>query len=139
MAEQQNRPPLPKRKLRVVSFEVIGKTKDDNPIYRPACVTEQGEPVDLTFTMFNEPVVGELIEYGVKKFEHEKYGISYTLFPPKEKLGRRVEELEKRVAAIEAKLGSGGQPPPQAVPADPDTPQQQEAAAKFGGEDDIPF
>lgn len=122
MAEQgeQQRPALPRRKLRVSSYERIGKTKDDNDIYKVFAVNEDGSPVEEELRAFQELPVGETIEYALKKYDHPKYGTSYTLYPPKEKLGTRVTKLEQRVQELENRLDASEGAATGGVSANPD-------------------
>lgn len=101
----QDRPPLPQRKLRVTAYDQIGKTQKGAPIYKVTAVNEDGSPVEkdgepVELRAFQELALGEVVQYGLKRYDHPKHGESYTLYPPKEKLGRRVDLLEERVAEL---------------------------------------
>jgi len=114
--EQKDRPALPRRKLRVTNYEQIGKTQKDAPIYKVFAVKEDGSPVEDELRAFQELPVGEVIEYALKRYDHPQYGVSFTLYPPKEKLGTRVTKLEQKIEELESRLaalesGSGAPAP----------------------------
>jgi hypothetical protein len=107
--EGETRPPLPTRKLRVTDYKKIGQTQKGAPIYKVTAVHEDGSPVEkdgepIELRAFQELPVGEVVEYGMKKYVHERYGDSYTLYPPKEKLGRRVDALESQIAELQQRV-----------------------------------
>lgn len=116
MAEgaQQERPPLPTRKLRVTGYDKIGQTTKGAPIFKVTAVNMDGSPVEQELRAFQELPVGEDIEYALKKYVHQQYGDTWTMYPPPEKLGTRVTKLEQRVEELEVRLaglepGIGGQ------------------------------
>lgn len=123
MGEQKE---LPRRKLRVVSLEKLGKTQKGGWIYKVNAVDAEGAPVEEELRAFEELPSGELIEYAVKKFESEKYGVSWTLFPPKEvkkNKEQRVQDLEDEVADLKKRVdaleGGNAQPPSRVTGAEP--------------------
>lgn len=122
--EGEKRPPLPTRKLRVVSYDQIGKTQKNAPIFKVRAVNEDGSPVEEELRAFQELPVGEVVEYGLKKYVHERWGDSWTLYPPKEKLGTRVTKLEETVEELKQRItqlesGASGVAP---APDDQDIP-----------------
>jgi len=171
----QQKPDHPKRKLKVVgqTEKANGMGKNDKPwtLYEYDVETEDGSKVELQCKGFRDlsDSFGKLIEFGVEKQTHEKYGDSYLLHPPKRDLKLAVDELRNRVQALEhevaqlkgmmGKQAAPAAPPTEAPaargPADPppssgsqsgdrfapsEGPRDGDTAEeRFGGDDDIPF
>lgn len=131
----------------------------DYVIYEVQAVGEDGQEIDQTLRTFHnlgeKGLINKLVEYDVEQYDHEKYGTSYTITPPKSgggSLGPKVDELrdqlndlEARVAALEAggnggsqsqatapAAGAGGRPMARGHNRPPDTPAPT-------SDDDIPF
>jgi hypothetical protein len=66
-----------------------------------------GTPIAESLTTFQRLPTDEVIEVRVERREDPRYGSSFTLKLPQRggELRQRVEELERRVAALEAHLG----------------------------------
>ena len=135
--------PLPRRRLRVTKLEKVGEVKNGknagNPIYAVSAVKEDGSPVEQELRSFAELPIGEVVEYALSRYEHEKYGVTFTLYPPKEsrgKLTERVTELEKRVATLESRLGDS---PPTSSTESSTATAAVSGTTHRSSDDDIPF
>ena len=97
------------RKLTVTSIKAIktftNKNGNESTIYEVFAVGEDGDPIDKTLRSFDALPEGELIEVEVSRYEHEKYGESFTLKPvggskgspsPGARLGPKVDELRDK-------------------------------------------
>jgi hypothetical protein len=73
-------------------------------LYRVMAADEHGEVITAPLTSFEELPTGELIDVAIEPRTHERFGTTYTLKRPRagESLRARVDELEQRVAALEA-------------------------------------
>lgn len=163
----QKKPEHPKRKLRVIAQNQISSGEKDGKAWTLWGYTvqdENGVDIDAKFKGFNDlaEVFGKVVEFGVEHQEHEKYGVSYMLHPPKRDMKKSLDELRDRVSALEHEVGElkkmiGGAPSPPA-PASPRSesePAEEKplgarepdegprpgdtAEERFGGDDDIPF
>lgn len=82
-------------------------------IYEVQAVDAKGIPVEEKLRSFKALPVGVGQEYEVERYDHEQYGTSFTLFPPKQKSSERLDVLEGQVAdllARIARLESGAAP-----------------------------
>lgn len=169
---QQKKPEHPKRKLRVVAQnELSSGDKDGKPwtLYGYTVQDDAAVAIDAKFKGFNDlsESFGKVIEFGVELQQHEKYGDSFMLHPPKRDLKVAVDELRNRVSRLEHEVGELkkmiGQAPPATAAAVEPTPAssgsqsqaterplgerppiggqttKESAADTFGGDDDIPF
>lgn len=88
-------------------------------IYTVWATTAEGAPVTEELRSFS-PLTdywGKPTLYTVDRHEHPKYGVSFTLSPPKVKTSARVEKLEHQVAELtgrieqlESRLPASGSP-----------------------------
>lgn len=128
--------PKTKRKLTVTSCtqKATGTSQKGNAwtLYDVAALDESGEPIEAALKSFEECPLGELLEYEVERQDSTKYGVSFLIKRVKERLGPRVEALEKGLADALARIerlesGSYGA---MSAPAPGPRP---------GDEEDIPF
>lgn len=115
-----------------------GTSKTNNKefsIYEVMATQADGTPLDLPFRAFEDltPNIGKAAEYDVTPYDRDGHDRTYTLkAKDRPKLTPRVEELERRVQALEQRLdfhlqggSSQSQSQPTAeplVPADEDIP-----------------
>lgn len=132
-----------KRKLTITGHEEIAswKDKDDNDviIYKVQAVDEHGEKVNAPLRTFHADLpFGELIEFDVSPYDHEKYGLTYTLkLPSKGRASKKdVTDLKQQVSDLAGRVGALEQ---EVARLKPETPEQKRASEKFGSDDDIPF
>ena len=125
-----------------------GRTSNGNEytIWQVIATKPSGETIDLNLRSFEELPTGEVLDVEVTPFHHPQFGTSYTLKRKgghKSKTAHRIEELEKRVAVLEARLGitENGSPPPAQAPGPPPAPvTAPPPPVPVGGNDaDIPF
>lgn len=69
-------------------------------LYDVKAVDEAGNVVEEPLRSFAECPIGKAVEYEVERHEDERHGVSWTLKPPRQNLGRRVEQLEKKVSDL---------------------------------------
>jgi hypothetical protein len=76
-------------------------------LYKVTATDPDGKPIAESLTTFARLPIGEPVEVEVERREHPEYGASFTLKLPRAGggLARRVDELERRVAALEQKAG----------------------------------
>jgi hypothetical protein len=152
-----------KRTLIVTSYKAITTFKnqrgDDTTIYGILATNAQGVPLDakqFPLRAFWEPgtdEIGKPVEYEVEAYQHEKYGLTYTLHRPKgsggsglkgsvDKLRAEIKELTGRVEALEARQGgapSPSTPPRGSAPPLPPEDEPTPVGGKGTSDDDIPF
>lgn len=151
-----------KKNLTVTSCKVLTSFKnakgDDATLYEVEAVGEDGRKVDEKLRSFVELKLDELIEYEVSRYDHEKYGLSYTLKPPSKKSGlaasvdalrERVDKLERQNVWLYQQITKDQPPEPSSQPStarsqsEPTQPPEEAAPAGAGdppaGDDDIPF
>lgn len=115
-------------------------------MYQLIATKPDGTPIPQNLRTFDEQPLHEVIDVAVTPFVSETYGTSYTIKRrgvPKSQL--EIEDLKRRLEAIEAKLGIqvGGQslrpppPPPSPIETPPPPPPVQPGASR--ATDDIPF
>jgi hypothetical protein len=128
----------------------------DYVIYQLIATTEGGVAIDQNLRSFQKLPLNQLIEVTIERFESTNFGVSYTVSTKAKGadavgqrisgLERQVEELAKRLAAVESSVRQNGAAPqpgsqsPAATPP-PQTPAPQPAGG-LGGQmptDDIPF
>ena len=128
---QQQQPQHPKRKLKIVgqTEKANGMGKNDKPwtLYEYDVEQENGQKVELQCKGFRDmsDSFGKVIEFGVERQTHEKYGESFLLHPPKRDLKVAVDELRNRVQTLEHEVaqlkgmigGSTPAPAPAEAPA----------------------
>lgn len=158
-----------KKTIHVISTSVIREgegAKGHWALSEVTATTPTGEPILEQLKTFDHLQVGP-VEVEVEKQEHEKYGTSYMLRRAGGSRGggassgggsglaQQVAELRKRVEILEHRLGQLAAPGAAPAPAEPTparsgwmdepaappapTPPQADGAARFGGDDDIPF
>lgn len=131
-----------KRKLTITDQEQLATFKkdgEDQVIYKIRAVSESGEVVEQDLRTFERDLPkGELIEFEVVPYDHEKYGRSYTLKSPSKgraskkdisEMQAQLTKLADRVKALEDEVGN--------LKAAKN--RDQGLDEKFGGDDDIPF
>lgn len=94
MAEQKS-----KRVMTLTAKNEIAKFSrngEETTIWSLDALDAEGNPITgFDLRTFDENIpLGEQREFHVQKYEHEKYGTSYTVTVLREKLGPRVEALE---------------------------------------------
>lgn len=132
-----------KRKLTVTFQKQLATWQndkgEDTAIYEVQAVNEQGGVVEQKLRTFQEDLPqGELIEFDIEPYDHEKYGRSYTLKMPSQgraskkdisEMRKQITDLGGRVSALESELAA----------MKPRSEIERSADEKFGGDDDIPF
>lgn len=122
------------------------KTGEQWTMYQLVATKPDGTPIPQNLRSFEEQPIHEVIDVAVTPFVSESYGTSYTIKRrgvPKSQL--EIEDLKRRLEAVEAKLGiqPGGQslrpvpPPPSPVETPPPPPPVQ--PGMHAGNNDIPF
>lgn len=103
-------------------------------LYELGVTKQTGEPIDAKFNAFADltSYIGKPTEYTVTYKDHETYGRSFTLKPPRRDYARELDELRARIVRLESQLGgqpstSSPAPGPAAAPA-----QAAPAVAGFG-------
>ena len=107
-----------KRKLTILSQEELTTFEHNGKpsvLYKVEAVTEAGERVTKKLRTFHADLpIGELIEFEVSPYEHEEYGLTYTLKMPSKgraskkdiaDLQTQVTNLANRVGALESEVG----------------------------------
>jgi len=93
-----------KRILRVTGMKPITNIKLANggttTLYEVFATTEDGGYVEEALRAFTELDVGQLLEYEIEPYNHKRWGMSYTLYPPKKETARRLRELEEKMKAL---------------------------------------
>lgn len=69
-------------------------------LFEVFATTEDGSYVEEALRSFTELDVGQLLEYEIEPYNHKRWGMSYTLYPPKKETARRLRELEEQVKAL---------------------------------------
>lgn len=160
-----------KRKLIVTGQKPITKIKMKNggetTLFEVFATDEHGGFIEEPLRAFTELEIGQCLEYEIQPYNHRRYGISYTLIPPKRETARRLRELEEAVEWILQQLEAQGkkpEPPLAFRRQDAPTPTLDEAAGaageagkegkppepteppdrpdldeKYGGDDDVPW
>jgi len=107
-----------KKKLTITDQRELATFKrnnEDTVIYEVDAVNEDGKKIDKLLRTFQpELPIGELIEFEVTEFVHEKYGLTFTLKMPSRgraskkdisELRSQVNRLADRVGALEQEVG----------------------------------
>jgi hypothetical protein len=162
-----------KRKLIVTGQKPITKIKLKNggeaTLFEVFATDEHGGFIEESLRSFTELDVGQCLEYEIEPYNHRRYGMSYTLVPPKRETARRLRELEEAMEAVlrwaESKgfksepalafrrqeaptptlneaAGAAGEAGVEGKPHEPEpTPAQPNAELdeKYGGDDDVPW
>lgn len=131
-----------KKKLTITGQEKLAsfqKDDEEQVIYKITAVGESGEVVDQQLRTFERDLPqGELIEFEIAPYDHEKYGRSYTLKSPTKgraskkdisEMQAQLTKLADRVKALEEEVGN--------LKATKN--REQGLDEKFGADDDIPF
>lgn len=139
------------RKLTVTSTKVITTgqgTKGAWTLYEVFALGEDGQPVEAKLKSFADLTqnLNKLVAYAVEKQDHEQYGTSFLLKPPRKagaSLGPKVDELRVRIEQLEKAVAEirAGQVAP-AVPTSPPAapaPAPGPVPAAATSDDDIPF
>jgi hypothetical protein len=69
-------------------------------LYEVYATDEHGVTIEEPLRTFAELEEGVPLEYEVTRYNHPRYGTSYTLTPPKRESHRRLRELEERVELL---------------------------------------
>lgn len=107
-----------KKKLTITDqsqLATFSKDGEDTIIYEVKAISETGAVVDQPLRTFESDLPrGELIEFEVVPYDHEKYGRSYTLKSPSKgraskkdisEMKAQLTNLAGRVGALETDLG----------------------------------
>lgn len=119
----------------------------DFTVYSWAVKDADGEPIEAKFESWEDcsAYIGKPTEYLVTFRDHEQYGRTYSLKPPRRDYGRELDELKARVLRLESQAGADsstpGPPAPAGPPAGPgtipgipsQTPTPQRPASAIGG------
>ena len=84
------------------------KSGGQSTLYEVYATTPEGELVEEPLRAFTELEEGVPIEYSVERYNHPKYGTSYTLTPPPRNTARRVRQLEEELEALRFWAGQQG-------------------------------
>lgn len=130
-------PKRSKRTLRVTGHKPITNIKLPNggttTLYEVFATTADGGYVEEALRSFTELDEGQLIEYEIEPYNHKRWGMSYTLYPPKKETARRLRELEEKVDAVIGWAENQGFNLQRALRPDPGmTPSPAEAAEAEG-------
>lgn len=137
-----------KEKLRVTETTIISswiKNGVETTLWDVKACHEDGTAVDLTLRSFAELPIGDLIEYELRRYEHPEHGTSWTMKRLSGGLGKKVAELEEKLADLTARLEKLedrlGDPEIKQHPAqpDPDRPRGPNLIPEPEVEDDPPF
>jgi hypothetical protein len=127
------------RKLIVTGQKPITKIKMKNggetTLFEVFATDEHGGFIEEPLRAFTELETGQCLEYEIQPYNHRRYGISYTLIPPKRETARRLRELEEAVEWILQQLEAMGkkpEPPLAFRRQDAPTPTLDEAAGAAG-------
>lgn len=89
----------PRRRLCVVSQRLIAsfdnKQGEKSHLFAVDALDENHRRVSVPLRSFQELPIDELREYEVSTYEHERYGISYTLQLPRQALQPQLEQLRR--------------------------------------------
>lgn len=93
-----------KRKLIVTGQKPITKIKlkngGESTLFEVFATDEHGGFIEEPLRSFTELDVGQCLEYEIQPYNHRRYGMSYTLVPPKRETARRLRELEEAMEAV---------------------------------------
>lgn len=99
-----------------VSCEPLSKFKNknnvDTTIYKVEATDEHGGAIDEELRSFQSLEIGQPQSFRVERYEHEEYGVSYTLYPveapqqqsPGARLGPKVDALRDQVDVLSQRL-----------------------------------
>src|SRR3954447_6192510 len=93
-----------KRKLIITGQKPITKIKLNNggetTLYEVFATDENGGFLEESLRALTQLDVGQVLEYEIEPYNHPRYGMSYTLVPPKRETARRMRELEEAMEAV---------------------------------------
>lgn len=115
-------------------------------LYEVFATDPDGNPIEEQLRTFAELEEGVPVEYEVQRYNHEQYGTSFTLFPPKRETHKRVSVLERDFQALKDELktlkmwaeSQGFDPNKMAsvpAPEDPEADERWGETAPWEGED----
>lgn len=86
-------------------------------MYDLAVCNARGEPIDAKFNCFKDvsSLLGKVATYTVTFRDHETYGRTYTLQPPRRDYAAELDALRERVERLESQ--ASGAPAPSSTPA----------------------
>ena len=99
-----------RRKLIVTKLEPLGKpfqrkNGSTGQMLKVHATSVEGVPIRERLKTFARLPVGEELEVEVRLDEHPQYGRSFIVSLPAGRLGHQVDDHERRLAAVERKLG----------------------------------
>lgn len=105
-------------RLSVLSQSPIFTRPNGSTLYRVEAVDEQGEQVEDLRTFADDLPTLRYDDYKLKRYDHPEHGTTWTILDPSGGPGkstssdaRRLADLEKRVKALEDRLGIEPEPP----------------------------
>lgn len=114
-----------------------GSGGEDQTIYEVRATDEAGQEVDEKLRAFRQLEVGVAVEYEISPYEHPRYGMSYTLKPPRKKptglqasvdaAKEKIDKLEKQVRWLYDRLLEKGLVPAPSAPAPAETDSRRES------------
>ena len=128
-----------KRKLIVTGQKPITNIKLKNggttTLFEVFATDEHGGFIEESLRSFTELDVGQTLEYEIQPYNHPRYGMSYTLIPPKRETAKRLREMEEAMEALLAWAENQGfkpEPPLAFRREDAPRPELSEAAGAAG-------
>lgn len=128
-----------KRKLIVTGQKPITNIKLKNggttTLFEVFATDEHGGFIEESLRSFTELDVGQCLEYEIQSYNHPRYGMSYTLIPPKRETARRLREAEEAIEALLAWAENQGFKPEPALSfrrEEKPRPELKEASAAAG-------
>jgi hypothetical protein len=93
-----------KRTLIVTGQKPITQVKTqsggDSTLYEVYATDTEGNPIEEPLRAFTELEEGVPVEYDVSRYDHPRYGTSFTLTPPKSQTRKRLRELEEQMEMV---------------------------------------
>lgn len=127
------------RKLIITGQKPITKIKMKNggetTLFEVFATDENGGFIEESLRAFTELEIGQVLEYEIQPYNHPRYGMSYTLIPPKRETARRMRDLEEAMEQVlqwaEAQ-GFKADPPLTFRREEKETPSLQQASGVAG-------